>query len=294
MSDSGRQTEGVELAPRPFPAWEEDGGAIHVEHIPARPRVFYHYHETCELVFVGGGAGTRIVGDDFTDYAGRDLVLVGPELPHGWTTDPAVADAGRDFAVVVLFTKESLGLEFLAKPEMRGVDELIDASARGIAFAPEVVAELEPEFVALPGLRPGRQLLAFLEILDRLVASESAREVVSADYNPSDLQREHALLGRVLEFIHDRYAEPIALADVADHVHMSVSTFTRFFKRMTGTTFVSYLNEWRIRRACTLLAETDRRVVDVAMAVGFHNLSHFNREFKRRRGTTPSGYRKEA
>jgi AraC-like DNA-binding protein len=64
------------------------------------------------------------------------------------------------------------------------------------------------------------------------------------------------------------------------------------FHKHARKTFIDYVTELRIGRACGLLAGTDRTVADIAFATGFRNLSNFNRHFARLKHTTPRDYRK--
>jgi len=73
---------------------------------------------------------------------------------------------------------------------------------------------------------------------------------------------------------------------------MSRATFGRAFPRLFGKTFVKYLVEVRVKQACTLLAETERSVTEIAIGTGFGSLSNFNRQFLALKKTTPLGYRK--
>ncbi len=267
------------------------GQSLKADRHSGRPRISYHYHELCELVLLRGGSGNRIVGDSFREVHGRDLILVGPALPHGWSVsgEQSAAEDEVEF-VVALFTRESIGLELLAKPEFAPVSGLIDRAGRGLAWSADAAHDVEERLFDLPDRDPAMQLLTLLEVLHDLAAGNPA-PLVSPDYQPRDVQREHSALAEVLEMIRRRHGENISLAEAARTVHMSVPSFTRFFRRMTGTSFVDHLNEWRIRRACVLLRETDGRIIDVANTCGFSNLSHFNRQFRRRRQTTPRRYR---
>ena len=65
----------------------------------------------------------------------------------------------------------------------------------------------------------------------------------------------------------------------------------RWFKQMTGTSFLTYLNERRLAAAAEKLRETDDKILIIAENAGFANLSNFNRQFKKRYGVTPRGYR---
>jgi len=55
---------------------------------------------------------------------------------------------------------------------------------------------------------------------------------------------------------------------------------------------VNYINARRIDRACILLRETDLPVIEICHRVGFENLSHFNRQFRKLRGVTPTAFRR--
>lgn len=61
---------------------------------------------------------------------------------------------------------------------------------------------------------------------------------------------------------------------------------------MTGSSFVSYLNEYRLSEAAQLLRGSDKKILTVANETGFDSLSNFNRQFRQRYGVTPREYRK--
>jgi transcriptional regulator GlxA family with amidase domain len=73
---------------------------------------------------------------------------------------------------------------------------------------------------------------------------------------------------------------------------MSPQGFSRFFRRYMGRSFVSYVCELRVGRACRLLLETDQTVSQVCWACGFTNLSNFNRRFRMLKGLAPREYRR--
>ena len=73
---------------------------------------------------------------------------------------------------------------------------------------------------------------------------------------------------------------------------MGITTFCNFFKEQFRVTFVEYLNAVRIGHACKLLSDYDHNILQTAYDSGFKNLSHFNRQFKKSKGMTPSEYRR--
>lgn len=83
----------------------------------------------------------------------------------------------------------------------------------------------------------------------------------------------------------------ISVEDLANVAGYSSPHFSRLFKATIGVTPYRYVIERRLERAAYLLATTSRPVYDVALEVGYSQVSHFSRAFKRRFGRAPSAYR---
>ncbi|MBP1988552.1 helix-turn-helix domain-containing protein [Paenibacillus eucommiae] len=96
----------------------------------------------------------------------------------------------------------------------------------------------------------------------------------------------------VLEYIAEHYGEDISLELLADKLNLSRGYLSSYFHENTGTTFSDYLNRIRIRHAKEMLNQTDGRIQDVALQVGYQNVNSFIRMFKRICGLTPGEYRK--
>jgi AraC-like DNA-binding protein len=272
-----------------------------VERIPASPSssfVFkrrrdprfefaWHFHPEVELTWIVSSRGRRFVGDHVADYREGDLVLLGPNLPHTWHSE----GRGKHEAVVVQFAEGFLGPEFLDLPELLPVRRLLERARRGlhvVGRAQRAVARRLEEMERAEGL--GR-LRALLEVLETLARSREARPLASAGFVPSLRKTDVERIDRVLGFLADRYAGDVSLPETAAVAHLSVPAFSRFFKRRTGKTFVAYVNDLRLGRACRLLIETDRPVSDIAFDCGFNNLSNFNRRFLETRSMSPRAYR---
>lgn len=87
---------------------------------------------------------------------------------------------------------------------------------------------------------------------------------------------------------------PITAGEVSRAIGVSERTLRRRFQAVVGQSWRSYLLQARLLRAMTLLAEPDRSVLDVSVAVGFDSVSAFTRAFTQRCGETPSSYRRRA
>ncbi|MMZ46323.1 HTH-type transcriptional regulator YesS [compost metagenome] len=83
----------------------------------------------------------------------------------------------------------------------------------------------------------------------------------------------------------------IGLQEIADHVHMSVSSVSSMFKEETGTTVYDYLTGLRVKKACTLLCETHLKIGEIAEQVGYRNENSFIRAFRKHKQVTPGKFR---
>ncbi len=95
----------------------------------------------------------------------------------------------------------------------------------------------------------------------------------------------------VIKYVELHYSEPMTVAEMADVAGFSESHFMRFFKETFGVSFITYLNDYRLSMAARLLLATEDNILEISQQVGFENLSHFNRQFKKKYSKTPKEYR---
>lgn len=248
----------------------------------------WHHHPELELTLTLNSVGQRFVGDHVGSYGHGDLVLVGPNLPHTWASRDKVDAATPHVALVLWFQKEWIEAMIAGSVELRPLRELIGRSATGLAFPPATGLALRDEIEAVFELPPMQRLLGLIGILSRL-CEEDAQPLSSVAPRASDGSRSR--IDRVLTHLHQHYAEPIALPELAEIAALSVSGLHRLFTRHTRTSISTYVTGLRIGDACSRLSSTDQPVQHVAGAVGYASLANFNRQFKALRGMTPREYR---
>lgn len=100
------------------------------------------------------------------------------------------------------------------------------------------------------------------------------------------------MISRALALVHGRMGQGVTLDLVARSACVSKSHFCRVFKRQMGISFRDYLTRMRIRKAKEMLREPGTSVAEVALAIGYNDMSHFDRVFRRLEGQTPSTYRR--
>ena len=100
-------------------------------------------------------------------------------------------------------------------------------------------------------------------------------------------------LKKILQWVAEHYGEEVHISDAAQLVPCSESHFMRWFRQMTGQSFIAFLKEYRLNAAAEALHTTDDTVLSIASRCGFENLSYFNRAFKAHFGLTPREHRKK-
>lgn len=132
----------------------------------------------------------------------------------------------------------------------------------------------------------------FYEIMDFIGKSDSFQFLASESYVKSKFETASARVKGIHEYLMLNYREEINLEEIAEIVHMAPASACRFFKSNTGLTIFEYLNKIKIDYACKLLLNTDLNVVDISYDCGFNNLSHFNKQFRKFIGKTPTDFRR--
>ncbi len=243
----------------------------------------WHFHPEYQLFCVVEGAGTRFVGDTIKPFLPGDLVLLGPDLPHLWRSDPPrgpedAAHVAR--GIVVYFREDFLGRDFFEKQEMVLLKQLFEKAGRGLEVrgrTREVMTDKMHELVHQEGF--GR-VLTLLDILHGLALSDEYNYITSLGYvnafKPSETER----MRKVHEYVMGHFGQEISLDQVAALTSMAPSAFCRYFKARANKTFSGFVSEVRIGHACRLLIEGNLSVSQVAYACGFKTISNFNRQFK--------------
>ncbi|UHG92297.1 AraC family transcriptional regulator [Spirosoma oryzicola] len=268
----------------------ETGSSFRVVHHtePETCRVYWHYHPEYEIVFIPFGDGQRRVGTNLSRYEGGELVFIGPNLPH---LNFSSGKKGQFEEIVVQLRDDFLGEAFLQKPELASVQRLFERAHRGLTFGEDTKQKVGPWLAQLPDLLPFERLLMLLRVLQQLADAPDVKPLhadgVQFDLNPKEQER----INRVCRYVEQHYARAVDVREVADLASLTVPAFCRYFKRMTNLTFTDFLNEYRVNQAQRML-QSSRTVADVGFAVGFNNLSHFNKTFRAVTGQTPSAYRK--
>ena len=99
------------------------------------------------------------------------------------------------------------------------------------------------------------------------------------------------IVKNALEYIRENYKEKLRLIDVADQIYVSQWHLSKLLNKHTGQTFSDILNGVRMEKAKELLKDPSLRICDIAEEVGFQDMAHFSRVFKKQEGISANEYR---
>ncbi len=135
------------------------------------------------------------------------------------------------------------------------------------------------------------EFLRFVSVLARSTSYRLLSNVKMRSYEDDASLRK---INMVLNNITTNYCSPMSADTMAEQLGMSLSKFSRFFRKATGNSFTDFVNRIRINKACQLLMTTDQYVTNVCYEVGFNNVANFNRRFLELKGLTPKEFRRKA
>ena len=100
------------------------------------------------------------------------------------------------------------------------------------------------------------------------------------------------LVDVMVDYIRNHYEENLTRNTLAELVHFSPEYVGKMFKREMGVSINDYLNTLRVSKAKNMIASTNYKIVDIALMVGFENMSYFSSVFKKYEGISPAEYKK--
>ncbi|MBB3108991.1 AraC-like DNA-binding protein [Paenibacillus phyllosphaerae] len=264
---------------------------------PDEPLLDLHWHDEMELLLVT--AGQAVFRVDATDYevaAGEAIFVASGDLHSG-----SVLGSEPCSFIAVVFHPELLGsgaidltLEHYIQPIVQKKRIAPVHLTHAVPHAAELLTLLET-LIELNVQKPPVYELTTRGMLLLIMA-----KLYMLTEGPAPAQRQRSTddyrierLKSVLHYMHEHFSEPIKLSQLAGLVSMSEAYFCRFFKEITAKSPMEYLNQYRMQQAAILLRETDKKMMEVALDVGFNNLSYFIEVFKEHYGNTPAAYRRK-
>ena len=251
-----------------------------------------HFHPEFELNYIVNGKGAkRFVGDNIEDIEDKELVLVGPNLYHGWENGRDIARQHDIHEITIQFPRDMFGESMLEKNILKPIKEMFQNSQRGISFSGAAIKMVEEKILNLSSKRGFDSFMELQSILYDLAISRDQKLLTNVSFQKTSDFHHSEKIEKVYLYIRENFNKKIKLEEAAGLLNMSVVSFTRLIKQRTGKSFVDFVNEIRLGYATRMLIESSKSVGEICFDCGFNNISNFNRIFKKKQGVTPSEFR---
>jgi AraC family transcriptional regulator len=216
--------------------------------------------------------------------AGTSMIMPAG-YPSTWEGESGPSARFRVPRSLVAAAAEQVGKHAVAQVEIRNVFEVFDP----------MIGRLAQAFLAEMELKPHPCQILIVDALSVAIAAHLIRRYNTFEVTEPDRLRSLARMemARLTTFIEDNLHRSISLDDLANQVNVSRFHFCRIFKQSTGFTPFHFVEQCRIRRAQTLIVETNLSLAEVSLMAGFADQSHLTRRFHFHVGCTPSAYARE-
>ncbi len=257
-----------------------------------------HWHDELEFILMDSGKAVfQIESSSYEVNEGEIIIIGGGELHSAYSLNSDILCTCKS----LIFNSEMLSSKSSDAIQIKFINPLIN-NQLNLPHHLACITENE------------RSIKTFLvELISTLTSQESNFELMCKSYlymifskvmlmatykSTAELLNTNRTskidnLKHILNYIHLNYNKPITLKELSSEINMSEGHFCRCFKSITFKSPIDYLNYYRITKAQDLLINSDQKILEICMDVGFNNLSYFINIFKKTVGCTPSAFRKK-
>jgi len=247
-----------------------------------------HFHEDVEIVTVKSGKMAYCVnGKVVYLYAGDTIFVNSNQIHYSMSVD-------GETATYVIFVVNPGILNSSVAVEMNAVLPIINN--RNMSYLRfrdinEKTREIHRIMLSLPDLRrdPFRITMKLFEIWEIILLQSTSYGMLDEDLQ-ADMHTK--AFKAMMFYIQQQYANPITLEDISQSGNVSKSLCNRIFHKYVGGSPVSYLVDFRLRKAAEYLRTTALPLSEIARKTGFNGTSYMAEMFRRSFGVSPTAYRK--
>ena len=255
----------------------------------------WHVHVEYELVFLNMAAGSKHIGSTFGRIEGKEVLLIGPYLPHNWQNTRVTSSGGgiedNDYQICIHFDENAFGQGFFDLAPFYSIKELLMQAEYGLSFEGDAVVQVGSMMEEMLLMDDFEKSMALLRLLRFLADGHAYRRMSTFGFRNTDNEEKVIRMNKVFKYININYKEHITLRDLAEVASMVPQSFCSYFKERTGKSPMEFINEVRISHACKMLHVEEYSIERICYDTGFSSLSNFNRQFKHTTGLSPSAFR---
>ncbi|MEH7490701.1 response regulator transcription factor [Neobacillus niacini] len=218
-----------------------------------------------------------------------------------------VAASFQDSSEALVFMQETpfdVLITDIGMPKLNGI-ELIEQLKKSNINSYNVILSCHDEFTFA---QQAIKLEAYDYILKELMEESNIIALLERLKNKMDQEQhtsnQHIKVSKLLEmntknedvvkaqeYVQTHIGEKISLTEIAAHLHLNSSYFSRMYKKETGEGFVEYVTRVKMEKALELLDQSGNSVEQIAYVLGFESKSYFLKTFKRFYGLSPKSYK---
>lgn len=251
---------------------------------------YWHIHPEYELVFIKSGSAERHIGHNVSRYFDGDLLLIGSNVPHSNLGNIEQID---NIEVVIQMNVDFVDKQIASFPEFKNINKLFKRSLNGISFGKKTKEMVAEKLINIHNQNTFNRLITLFEVLQVLAKCKDYELLNQQDATIEIQSNDYARINIVNEYISKNYNHNLQLEEMSELTGLTPTSFSRFFKKVTGKSFITFLNEYRIQKACSFLADKNTSIAEIMYNVGFSEPAHFTRTFKKYTNHTPREYRRK-
>ncbi len=251
----------------------------------------YHSHSNIEIAYILSGTGRYLVDGVNYDVKQGDLLICNPGVMHqSIVTNPS--DQTLEFVVGLT------DIHFLNMPEntieLPGGVHLLSLNSEYKREISRCCYEIMEENVST---QPGRyyliqaQMMKILILIFRTIVGTNTHESVSMAF---ESYSKGYVVKKIVQYLNENYSQHISLDQIAHNMYLSPVYISKIFKEKTGDSPINYLIKIRLNKAREMLKEDKGSIKTIASLVGYDDVYHFSKLFKKHYGISPLNFRKIA
>lgn len=247
-----------------------------------------HYHNAYEIFYLLKGNGKYFIKDKSYNMSSNSLFIIKNFYIHRVNVDKNsyyerfVIHFKKEIFDKLLNNNTNFKKNLLSPEEVIYIQLSPTQKKHIIKIMEKIILEKEQKKL---GYKP----IANAYIIELFVFLSRLIENYSQNHNN---EKSNDRLKKIINFINENYSKKLDLKKIANEFYINKYYLCHLFKKETGFTIIEYLNNKRIMEAQKILKKNNKTITEIAYKVGFNNLSHFGRTFKKLTGLTPSEFKK--
>ncbi len=247
---------------------------------------YLHRHPEIQITQINKGKGFLLADNEVFAFEEGDIFVIASNVSHVFKDDYSSKGVA---SVSIFFRHEITQNTLLAVPEL---SEVASFYAR-INNCQKIKEPIRSETkVVIQKLTDYKGEIDNLLLFQKLLLAFFNKLEINTTEKLTYSEKDGDTMKLIIDYTLNNFHSDIIIGDISTKIGYTPEAFCRFFKKRTGKTYITYLNEIRVNKASQLLINSKIPIGEIAYESGFNNVTHFNRVFKQIKKTNPGSYRK--